>query len=222
MSLFIQQLQRELLVQSRQKRVLLNSCLFFLMILFFFPLTMKPDPLLMKTIASGLIWMSLLLSLLLSAERLFLLDYEHGVIEQWLACGLPLHSIISAKIIAHWLFNMIPILLLCPLIALVFSFNVTELWVLIISLLCGSPALFSLCTLAASFGLGVSQKGGVMALILLPLTVPILIFGSGIINLAIQDLPVSGHCALLLAFSILSVGLLPFAVTGILRINTGE
>lgn len=222
MSLFIQQLQREFLVQSRQKRVLLNSCLFFLMILFFFPLTMKPDPLLMKTIASGLIWLSLLLSLLLSAEQLFLLDYEHGVIEQWLVSGLPLHSIITAKIIAHWFFNIIPVLILCPLIALIFSFNLNELVVLIISLLCGTPALFSLCTLAASFGLGVNQKGVLMALILLPLTLPILIFGSGIINLAIQDFPITGQCALLCAFSIISVGLLPFAVAGILRINPTE
>ena len=219
LSLFIQYFKRELLIQVRQARLLINSCLFFLMILFIFPLTMKPDPLLMKTIAPGLVWMALLLSLLLSAERLFQQDYEQGVIEQWLVSGQSLSLIIAAKIIAHWVFTILPILLLCPLVALVFALNGWELFVLLISLLCGTPALLFLCALAASFGVGVNQKGALMALILVPLTLPILIFGSGTLNLALQDLPISGNCSLLLAFSILCAGFLPLAIAGVIRIS---
>lgn len=221
-SLFTLYFKRELLIQVRQVRFLINSCLFFLMILFIFPLTVKPDPLLMKTIAPGLVWMALLLSLLLSAERLFQQDYEQGVVEQWLVSGQSLSIIIAGKIAAHWVFNIIPVLILCPLVALIFSLNGWELIVLLISLLCGTPALLFLCALASSFGVGVNQKGALMALILLPLTLPILIFGSGTLNIAIQGLPISGNCALLLAFSILCVGFLPLAIAGVMRISHVE
>ena len=217
--LFSRHFKRELLMQVRQLRFLVNSCLFFLMILFIFPLTIKPDPLLMKTIAPGLVWVAFLLSLLLSSERLFQQDYEQGVIEQWLVSGQPLSLIIGAKTVAHWVINTVPILILCPLIALLFSLNAWELFVLVISLLCGTPALLFLCALAASFGIGVNQKGALMALILLPLTLPILVFGSGTLNIAMQGLPISGNCALLLACSILSMSFLPFAIAGVVRIS---
>ncbi len=216
--LFKHYFKRELLIQMRQLRFLINSCLFFLMILFIFPLTIKPDPLLMSTIAPGVIWMALLLSLLLSSERLFQQDYEHGVIEQWIASGHALSLIIGAKTLAHWLFSIVPVLVLCPVAALVFSFTPWELWVLIISLLCGTPALLFLCALAASFGIGTSQKGALMALILFPLTLPILIFGSGTLNNAMQGLPISANCALLLAFSLIAMAFLPLAIAGVLRI----
>jgi heme exporter protein B len=222
LSLFGKQFRREWLIQTRQIRFLINSCLFFLMILFIFPLTLKPDPLLMRTVAPGVIWMALLLSLLLSAERLFQQDYEQGVIEQWLISGQSLSLIISAKVLAHWLFNLLPILLLCPLAALVFSFSAWETWILILSLICGTPALLFLCALAASFGVGVSQRGALMALILLPLTLPLLIFGSGTLNVAMQGLPVSGYLALLLAMSVIAAGFLPQAISGVMRISHAD
>lgn len=218
-SLFVKQFKRELLIQVRQIRYLVNSCLFFLMLLFIFPLTLRPEIILMRTIAPGLIWMAMLLSILLSAERLFQQDYEHGVIEQWLVSGQSLNLIVSAKVIAHWVFNLLPILILCPLIAVLFSFNPWETWVLGVSLLCGTPALFFLCALAAAFGVGVNQRGALMALILLPLTLPLLIFGSGTLNIAMQGLPISGYLALLLAMSVVAVGFLPHAIAGVIRIS---
>lgn len=219
LSLFTTQFRRELLIQLRQMRFLVNSCLFFLMILFIFPLTLKPDVNLMRAIAPGLVWMAMLLSLLLSAERLFMQDYEQGVIEQWLVSGQPLNQLISAKVFAHWLFNLLPLVILSPLIALIFSFSVWEMEVLLASLLCGTPALFFLCALAAAFGVGVNQQGALMALILLPLTLPILIFGSGTLTIATQGLPVGGYLALLLAMSVISVGFLPYAIAGVIRIR---
>jgi heme exporter protein B len=219
LSLFVKQFKRELLIQSRQIKYLVNSCLFFLMLLFIFPLTLRPEAVLMRTIAPGLIWMAILLSMLLSAERLFQQDYEHGVIEQWLVSGQALHFLVSAKVIAYWFFNIIPILILCPLVAILFSLSGWEAWILVLSLLCGTPALFFLCTLAAAFGVGVNQRGALMALILLPLTLPLLIFGSGTLNIAMQGLAVNGYLALLLAMSVIAVGFLPFAIVGVIRIS---
>lgn len=218
-SLFLKLFKRELLIQSRQIRFLVNSCLFFLMLLFIFPLTLRPEIVLMRTIAPGLIWMAMLLSMLLSAERMFQQDYDHGVIEQWLVSGQSLNIIISAKVVAHWMFNLLPILVLCPLIAILFSFNLRETEVLVLSLLCGTPALLFLFALAAAFGVGVSQRGALMALILLPLTLPLLIFGSGTLNIAMQGLPIGGYLALLLAMSVIAVGFLPYAIAGVIRIS---
>lgn len=218
-SLFVQQFTRELLIQVRQVRFLANSTLFFLMILLLFPLTLKPDLNLMRMIVPGLIWLALLLSVLLSAERMFQQDYEHGVLEQWLVSGKSLPLMLSAKILAHWLLIVLPILFLSPLIAIVFSFNGWETLILIVSLVCGTPALLFLCALAAAFGLGVSQKGALMALIVLPLTLPLLIFGSGVLTIAMQGFAVSAYLALLLAMSVLAIGLLPFAIAAVIRIH---
>lgn len=220
--LFMHQCKRELLIQIRQIRFLVNSCLFFLIFLFMFPLTLKPEAALLRTIAPGVVWMAMLLSLLLSAERLFQQDYEHGVIEQWLISGHPLALMVSAKVMAHWLFNLLPLLILCPLGILLFSLSAWETWVLALTILCGSPALLFLCALVAAFGVGMNQKGVLMALILLPLSLPLLIFGSGTLNMAMQGLPISPYLALLLAMSIIAAGFLPYAIAGVMRISHVE
>lgn len=217
--LFSSQFKRELLIQVRQVRFLVNSCLFFLMMLFIFPLTLRPEMALMRTIAPGLVWMAVLLSALLSSERLFQQDYDHGVIEQWLVSGQSLTIIVSAKILAHWLCTLLPLLALSPLIAVIFSFSPWETWILAVSLFCGTPALIFLCALAAAFGVGVNQRGALMALILLPLTLPLLVFGSGTLTIAMQGLPVNGYLALLLAMSVISLAFLPYAIAALMRIS---
>lgn len=220
--LFIHQFKREFLIQNRQRRLLINSGLFFLMILFIFPLTMKPEIELMRSVAPGLTWIAVLLSILLSSERIFQQDYEHGVIEQWLVSGRPVSLMVSAKVLAHWICNVLPLILLVPLVALFFSFSVKETEVLVFGLFCGTPALMFLCALAVSFGLSLSQKGALMALILLPLALPVLIFGAGMVNMAMQNLPIRGYCAFLLAMSVMAVGFLPFAIAGVIRISHSE
>lgn len=221
LSLFLKQCTRELLIQVRQPRFLVNSCLFFFIFLFMFPLTLKPELMLLRTLAPGLVWMAILLSLLLSAERLFQQDYEYGVIEQWLVSGQSLPLLISAKVVAHWLFHLLPLLVLCPMVAVLFSLSLWETWVLVLTIICGTPALFFLCAMVAAFGVG-NQKGVLMALILLPLTLPLLIFASGTLNIAMQGLPISAYLALLLAMSVIAIGFLPYAIAGVMRISYVE
>lgn len=217
--LFIRQCQRELLIQTRQIRQLFNSCLFLLIFLLMFPLTLKPEIELLRTIVPGLVWMAILLSTLLSSEHLFRQDYEHGVMEQWLISGRSLSLLISAKVFAHWLFNLIPLIIMCPLVALLFSLNAWESLILALTILCGTPTLLFLCALVAAFGVGMSQKGMLMALILLPLTLPVLILSSGTLASAMQGMPVSGYLALLLALSVMSTGFLPYAIAGVIRVS---
>lgn len=218
-SLFKQQLTREVLMHFRQLRMIVNACLFFLMIMVFFPLTMPPDTLLLRAILPGLVWIAALLAMLLSSERLFQQDYEDGVIEQWLVSGHPVSLFIVAKVLVHWLSTTLPMLLFCPFLALLFALNAHESLILMLSLVCGTPAILFLCALAAALGTGLRQKGVLMALILLPLTIPVMIFGSGAIAAAMQGLSVSGYLAILLAMSVVAAGFLPFAIAGVARIG---
>lgn len=222
LALFIKQLYRETLVYVRQIRLIFNACLFYFMFIVFFPLTLPPDLAIMRTVLPGVIWMAMLLVLLLSADRMFQQDYEQGVLEQWLVSGHSLSLLITAKVLVHWLLNLLPILCLCPIIALLYSLTLWEGVIVGLSLICATPALVFLSALAAVFGVGVNQRGALMALILLPLTLPVMIFGSGAINMAMQGLPVSGYLAFLMAMSVIAISLLPFAIAGVIRISLAD
>jgi len=217
MRLFVKQVHREWLLCLRQLPVFFNACLFFLMFILFFPLTLSPEPALLRMMVPGIVWMALLLACLMSAERLFDLDYEYGVLEQWLVSGYPLSVMIIARILVQSLLNLLPALLLCPLIAFLYGLNLQETGILMSSLALATPALLALCALAAVSGVGLHQRGALMALIVLPLTLPLLIFGSSILNMHLSLQAISGHLALLLALSLLSVSCLPFAIAGIIR-----
>lgn len=218
-TLFIYQLHRELLMHLRQIRMIINACLFFLMLMVFFPLTMPPDPVLLRTILPGLVWIAVLLAMLLSSERLYQQDYDDGIIEQWLVSGKPLGLLIAAKIWLQWLLTLLPMVIFCPFLAVLFTLTVHETMILMLSLVCGSPTILFLCALAAAFGTSIRQKGVLMALILLPLTIPVMIFGSGAITAAMQHLPVQGYLAILLAMSIIASSFLPVAIAGVMRIS---
>ncbi|MFY7698278.1 MAG: heme exporter protein CcmB [Legionella sp.] len=221
-TLFQQQFKREVLVQVRQLRSLINTSLFFLMIMFFFPLTLPPAPALLHTIIPGISWIAMLLAMLLSAERIFQQDVDDGVVEQWLVSGQPLAFIVAIKIIAHWILTVLPMLLLSPIIALLFALNLHQTLTIMLSLACGSPAILFLCALAAAFGISLQQKSVLIGLILLPLTIPVMIFGSGAITAALHGLPIKGHLALMSAISLISIGLLPSAIAGVIGITTTD
>jgi heme exporter protein B len=214
---FKQQWHRDRLVQLRQPRLIVNSLLFFIMIIVFFPLTMPPNSHLLRQIAPGLVWMATLLSALMASERLYQQDYDCGIIEQWLLSGYSLALLVTAKLIVQWLITIIPLMVFCPILALLFGMSGYEVSVLALSLIVGTPTLLCLCALAAAFSLGMQQKGVFMALILLPLAIPVMIFGSGTVMAAMQGLPVSGHLALLTSLSLVSVCFLPFAIAAIIR-----
>lgn len=213
---------REVLLMTRQLRFVVNASLFFFMILVFFPLTLPSETQLLRICAPGLVWIAFLLATILSTERIFLQDYEDGVIEQWLVSAHPLSVMVFIKVFVHWLFSSIPIVLVFPMLALLFNLTLYEVFILMLSLLFGSPALFFLCVLASVSSSGIKQKGLFMALIVLPLTIPIMIFGSGVVNLVGLGLQVQAHLLLLLAMSLLCAGLLPFAIASMIRMNMVE
>lgn len=213
---FQKQVQRELLLHLRQPRLLLYTTFFFLMVSVFLPLTMPSQISLMRQIAPGVVWIAMLLAMLLSSAGLFQQEYEDGIIEQWLISGYSLNSRVSAKLVVHWLINLLPMLLFCPFLSLLFNLNGAETRLIIFSLILGTPAILFLCGLAAIFS---RDKGILMALIVLPLTVPIMILGSGSLTAFMQGFSPQGYLALLAAISILASSFLPFAIAAVIRVS---
>lgn len=218
-ALLKRQLHREVLLCCRQSRYILMASLFFLMLIVFFPLTLRPEQALLRTVLPGIVWVAMLLSLLISAESMFQQDYEQGVLEQWLVSGQPLSILVISKVLVHWMCNLLPMVVLSPVIAFLYSLSIQETLLFAMSLLLGTPALMCLCALATAFSLGTQQKGAMMALILLPLTLPILIFGSSVLSFVMMGNEVTGFLAILLALSLLALCIIPFVIAQIIRIG---
>ncbi len=222
MSRLKQIIGREVILQWRALRSVVNASLFFLMVLLLFPLSFEADPVLLKKILPGLVWIAALFALFLSADTVFQEENETGVLEQWLLSSVPMHTRIRVKLLVHWLSHIIPLLLLCFLIAVLFDLTGFEMGVLMLGLLCGTPTLYMLCAFSAAFGLSLKSQGLFTALIVLPLTLPVMIFGGGVLTSAIQELPVSGHLALLLAVAIVAVWGVPYAISAVIRVSVAD
>ena len=222
LSVWYEQIKREKLLYWRDKRTCTYACVFFIMLVIFAPLTMPPQFTLLREIAPGLILIAILLAFFLASERLFHTEYEEGIIEQWLLSGQSLCILISAKLLTHWMLTLIPILMFCPLFSILFQFNLWETSILLVSLLLGTPCLLALCALAVILGGHVKQNGLIIAMIVLPLTVPLMILGSAATTHAMEGLSVKADLALLLALSILSMVLLPIAIACVMRLGWAD
>lgn len=211
--------QRELLQLWRQPRHLVYVILFFITVVVFFPLSIPPEAAFLPEVAPALIWMALLLALLRSAEGLLKQEHQEGVIDQWIIGNHSLITILQSKLLVNWLMMTLPLIMLCPLLLLLYHYDIYRLMLLMSVIFIGSPALLSFCALGASFGLGLQQRGIMMTLIVFPLVIPILILGSGFPAAVMAGQPPLALLALLLACSIVSVAFLPFAMAAIIKID---
>ncbi|MAD74912.1 MAG: heme exporter protein CcmB [Rheinheimera sp.] len=212
-------LQRELRLLARQKADWLNPILFFIIVLSLFPLGIGPEPNMLRIIAPGVIWIAALLSVLLAAERLFKDDYRNGVIEQLVAGRHSLLAFVLAKTFANWLSTGLPLLLLSPVVALLLGLEQAALGAMALTLLLGTPLLSLLSVLGSALTMAADKGGILLALLILPLYIPLLIFASSAIEAASIGLGYQGQLAILLAMLLLALALVPMAVTSALRIN---
>ncbi|MCC5450319.1 MULTISPECIES: heme exporter protein CcmB [Gammaproteobacteria] len=212
-------LQRELRLLARQKADWLNPVLFFIIVLTLFPLGVGPEPNMLRIMAPGIVWIAALLSVLLAAERLFKDDYRNGVIEQLVAAQQALMPFVLAKITANWLSTGLPLLLLSPLVALLLNMQGAALEAMALTLLLGTPVLSLLSVLGAGITVSADKGGILLALVILPLYIPLLIFASAAIEAASIGLGFTGQIAILLAMFLFSLALVPMAVCSALKIN---
>lgn len=213
---------REARLLFRRPAELANPLVFFAIVIAMFPLAVGPESQLLQTISPGLIWVAALLAVLLSLDGLFRSDFEDGSLEQWVVSPHPLPLLVLAKVLAHWMFSGLALVLLAPLLALMLGMPMSALPVLLASLLLGTPVLSLLGAVGAALTVGLKRGGLLLALLILPLYIPVLILGSGALQAALQGLPANGHLLWLSSLTALAVTLTPFAIAAGLKISVGE
>ncbi|MBI3042534.1 MAG: heme exporter protein CcmB [Betaproteobacteria bacterium] len=211
-------IRRDLLLAMRNKSDAANTLLFFVIVSSLFPLGVGPEPALLRTIAPGVVWVAALLASMLALARLFAADYADGTLEQLALAPQPLAAFVAAKILAHWLVSGLPLVLIAPLLGLQFDLSGTALLTLMASLLIGTPVLSLLGAVGAALTLGLRASGVLVPLIVLPLTVPVLVFGAGAVEAASSGLGAQAHLSLLGAFLLISAALSPWAAAVGIRI----
>jgi len=210
--------RRDLLLAMRRRADVLTVLLFFVIVVSLFPLGVGPEPALLRTIAPGVIWVAALLASMLALGRVFALDYADGTLEQMLLSATPLGVIVAAKVFAHWLVTGLPLVLLAPALALQFDLPQEFIGELVISLLLGTPALSLIGAIGAALTLGLRGGGALLALLVLPLYIPVLIVGAGALDAAAAGLGTSAHLLLLAAFLVLAAAFAPWTAAVALRI----
>ncbi|MBW8190777.1 heme exporter protein CcmB [Neiella marina] len=219
MTVWLETMRRETLLVMRKKSDVLNPLVFYLLVISLFPLGVGPAPETLARIAPGVIWVAVLLSVMLSLERLFRDDYRDGSLEQLLLSPHVGAGLILAKILSHWLMVCVPILILSPLAALLMGVSPPALVAMMLSLLVATPALSMIGAVGSALTVGVGRSGVLLSLLILPLFIPVLIFATAAIDAAAMSLPYLGQLALLAAFSAAAITLTPFAVLAALKIS---
>lgn len=219
MSFFYAALKRELLLVFRHRSDIINPLAFFLMVAVLFPLGVSPDPSFLSEVASGVIWVAALLACLLSVDGIFRSDYEDGSLEQMLVSAESLWAIVTAKVITHWIVSGFFLALISPLVAMMFFLPSPAYPALIASLLLGTPTLSLMGAIGSALTVGLRKGGVLISLLVLPLYIPVLIFGAGTVQAGAMGLPIQGYLALLAAILVFSLMLAPIAIVAALKIS---
>ena len=206
-------IHRELILVFRRGSDLCLTVIFFLLVAILFPLALGPDQRLLAQIGPGVIWVSALLSSMLTIDRLFNADFEDGSLEQLALSPHPFIIIVYAKLSAHWLTSGLPILTFSPLIGILYSIPLASYPVLILSIALGTPALSLIGGVSAALSLGARRGGVLLPLLALPLLVPVLIFGTAATNAAILGTPVASPLLLLGAVLMATLAVAPAITT---------
>jgi heme exporter protein B len=212
-------IRRDFLLAYRRRAELLQPLVFLLVVTTLFPLGVGPSPQLLATIAAGVIWIAALLATVLSLDSLFRSDYEDGTLEQMVMSGQPLPLIALARIVSHWLFAGLPIVLLSPLLALWMNLPREGVTILLLSLMIGTPVLSLIGAIGGALTVGLKRGGQLLSLLVFPLFVPLLILATSAVNAAVAGLPYNGQLGLMLAGMIAALTLAPFATAAALKLS---
>ncbi len=209
---------RDLRLAMRRRSDLVSALFFFIIVVSLFPLGVGPEPELLRKLAPGVLWVAALLATMLSLPRLFADDHRDGTLEQLALAPQPLGLIVIGKVLAHWLISGLPLSLLAPLLGLQFDLPTEALTMLSLSLLIGTPALSGIGAIGAALTLGVRGGGVLLSLLVLPLYVPVLIFGAGAVDATLTGLGAQAHLSLLAALTLAGVFFAPWPTAAALRI----
>lgn len=216
---FYQVLKRDLTLAFRHRGELANPLLFFIIVVSLFPLGVGPTPSVLETIAPGIIWVAALLSAMLSLDSMFRSDFEDGSLEQITLSHHPLSVLVLAKILAHWLVTGFPLLFIAPLLGVLLFLPFEAMKTLVITLALGTPILSLVGAIGMGLTVGLKRGGVLLSLLVLPLFIPVLIFGALAVNEAAAGLPVDGYLYVMGALLLFTLALSPLATAASIRIS---
>lgn len=209
---------RDLKLAMRRQADIVSALFFFVIVVSLFPLGIGPEPDLLRKLAPGVLWVAALLATMLSLPRLFADDHRDGTLEQLALAPHPLGLVVLGKVIAHWLVSGLPLALLAPVLGLQFDLSGDALLVLTVAILLGTPALSGIGGIGAALTLGLRGGGVLLSLLVLPLYIPVLIFGAGAVDATVTGLGPNAHLSLLAAITFASLGFAPWAAAAALKI----
>ena len=211
-------MRRDLKLAMRRQADMTAVLFFFVIVVSLFPLGIGPEANLLRKLAPGVLWVAALLATMLSLPRLFADDHRDGTLEQLALSPQPLGLIVLGKVAAHWLVSGLPLTLLAPVLGLQFDLSTDALQILTLSLLIGTPALSGIGAIGAALTLGLRGGGVLLSLLVLPLYIPVLIFGAGAVEATVSGLGGDGHLSLLAAMTTAAIGFAPWASAAALKI----
>ncbi len=212
-------IRRDLLLALRRRSDIFTTLFFFIIVVSLFPLGVGPDADILRLIAPGIVWVAALLASMLALERLFANDYADGSLEQMMLTPQPLFLLVLGKVVAHWLVTGLPLVLIAPLLGVQYDLSGEGVTVLLLTLLLGTPVLSLIGAIGAALTLGVRGGGVLVSLLVLPLYIPVLIFGAGAVEASVSGLGAEGHIYLLSAIFIMALCFAPLAAAAALRIS---
>ena len=217
MTHFRRLVNRELRLALRQRADLALAVLFFALIAALFPFGIGPEPNLLTRIAPGVLWVSAMLSVLLSIERLFLADYEDGTLDLLVTGPLALEFVVVAKALVHWLTACLPLLIATPIVSVIYNLSGEAIAWLVLAMALGTPSLSLVGTIGAALTLGTRRGGVLIPLLILPLYVPTLIFGALGAESALAGYPATPFFLFLGAITLVMLFVAPLAAAAALR-----
>ena len=209
---------RDLRLSLRRQADIASVLFFFIIVVSLFPLGIGPETEQLRKLAPGVLWVAALLATMLSLPRLFADDHRDGTLEQLALSPQPLGLIVLGKVAAHWLVSGLPLTLLAPVLGLQFDLSTDALQILTLSLLIGTPALSGIGAIGAALTLGVRGGGVLLSLLILPLYIPVLIFGAGAVEATVTGVGAQAHPSLLGALTLAGVFFAPWPTAAALRI----
>jgi heme exporter protein B len=212
-------IKRDLLLAIRRQSDVLTTLFFFIIVVSLFPLSVGPEMNMLRVMAPGVVWVAALLASMLSLGRMFSNDYLDGTLEQMLLSPQSLSLLVLGKAIAHWLVTGMPLVLMAPVLGIQYDLPVDALLVLTVSLLLGTPVLSLIGAIGAALTLGLRGGGVLVSLLVLPLYIPVLIFGAGAVEANMSGVNFDAHLSLIGAFLLVSLVFAPWAAASSLKVS---
>ncbi|WP_424945869.1 heme exporter protein CcmB [Candidatus Spongiihabitans sp.] len=210
---------RDLAIAHRHLNAVFHPVLFFIITVSLFPLAISPEPMFLQKLAPGIIWVAALLATLLALDGIFRSEYEDGTLELLALCPHPLFILATAKVCAHWLITGLPLIVIALGLGMMLNLPASAFSAMLLSLLLGTPTMSMIGAIGAALTVGARKSGALLALIVLPLYVPVLIFGASAIQAAAAQTNWAGQIYFLAAILMLCLTLAPFAIAAALRIS---